>query len=130
MRRLGTKDLLLTRCLHSSPTPEACATLKRSWRARRRVVITRACARCTKQTLKIKHFYGSENAVRIQIAVALIAFLLAHAAQTVIDSLTKFARLIQATILHRRPIDRLRRRGDELDSAPMQSARQLVLLWS
>lgn len=39
-----------------------------------------------KQTLKIKHFLGtSENAVRIQIAVALIAFLLlrlAYAAQT------------------------------------------------
>jgi IS4 transposase len=42
--------------------------------------------RWVKQMLKIGHFLGrSENAVRIQIAVALIAFLLlrmAHAAQT------------------------------------------------
>jgi len=47
--------------------------------------------RWIKQTLKIKHFLGtSENAVRIQIAVALIAFLLlrlAYAAQTAVEGL-------------------------------------------
>ena len=35
--------------------------------------------RLMKQTLKITHFIGrSENAVRIQLAIALIAFLLLH----------------------------------------------------
>ena len=46
--------------------------------------------RWVKQTLKIRHFLGTgENAVRIQIAVALIAFLLlrlAQAAQTAVQS--------------------------------------------
>ena len=52
--------------------------------------------RWIKQTLKITHFLGtSENAVRIQIAVALIAFLLlrlAQAAQTAVQSPLAFAR--------------------------------------
>ena len=51
--------------------------------------------RWVKQTLKITRFVGaSENAVRIQIAVALIAFLLlrlAQAAQTAIQSPLAFA---------------------------------------
>jgi IS4 transposase len=38
--------------------------------------------RWVKQTLRIEHFVGvSENAVRIQIAVALIAFLILRMAQ-------------------------------------------------
>src|SRR3954451_493269 len=52
--------------------------------------------RWVKQTLKIRHFVGvSENAVRIQIAVALIAFVLrrlAQAAQDAIESPLTFAR--------------------------------------
>jgi hypothetical protein len=67
--------------------------------------------RWVKQTLKIRHFLGtSENAVRIQIAVALIAFLLlrmAQAAQTAVSSPLAFARLVRANLMHRRPIDRL-----------------------
>jgi hypothetical protein len=67
--------------------------------------------RWIKQTLKIKHFLGtSENAVRIQIAVALIAFLLlrlAHTTQTSIQSLLTFTRLVRANLMQRRPIDRL-----------------------
>lgn len=81
--------------------------------------------RWIKQTLKIKHFIGrSENAVRIQIAVALIAFLLlrlAHAAQRTIPSLLGFARLVRANLMHRRPLDRM------LDPLPplIQNQRQL-----
>jgi len=64
--------------------------------------------RWVKQTLKISHFVGtSENAVRIQIAVALIAFLLlrlAHDANRNVASPLAFARLIQANLMHRRPI--------------------------
>lgn len=67
--------------------------------------------RWIKQTLKIKHFIGvSENAVRIQIAVALIAFLLlrlAQAAQKIVRSPLDFARLVHANLMHRRQIARL-----------------------
>jgi len=67
--------------------------------------------RWVKQTLKIRQFIGrSENAVRIQIAVALIAFLLlrlAHAAQRTVHSLLGFARLVRANLMHKRPLDRL-----------------------
>ena len=67
--------------------------------------------RWVKQTLKITRFLGtSENAIRIQIAVALIAFLLlrlAQAAQSAIVSPLAFARLVRANLMHRRPLDRL-----------------------
>ena len=64
--------------------------------------------RWVKQTLKIRHFLGtSENAVRIQIAVALIAFLLAQASQETVHSPLAFARLVRANLMHRRRIDRL-----------------------
>ena len=64
--------------------------------------------RWVKQTLKISHFLGtSENAVRIQISVALIAFLLlrlAHDANKIVASPLAFARLIRANLMHRRSI--------------------------
>ena len=69
--------------------------------------------RWVKQTLKIHHFIGtSENAVRIQIAVALIAFLLLRLAQDatkIVESPLTFARLIRANLMHRRPIRELLR---------------------
>jgi hypothetical protein len=64
--------------------------------------------RWVKQVLRINHFLGtSENAVRIQIAVALIAFLLlrlAHDADRIVASPLAFARLIRANLMHRRSI--------------------------
>lgn len=67
--------------------------------------------RWVKQTLKIKHFIGvCENAVRIQIAVALIAFLIlrmAQAAQKIVRSPLTFARLLRANLMHKRRIDEL-----------------------
>jgi IS4 transposase len=67
--------------------------------------------RWIKQTLKIKRFLGtSQNAVRIQIAVALIAFLLLRAAQKAYGfagSALAFARLVRANLMHRRPIRQL-----------------------
>ena len=67
--------------------------------------------RWIKQTLKIKHFLGrSENAVRIQIAVALIVFLLlrlAYATQRVVHSLLGFTRLVRANLMHKRSLERL-----------------------
>lgn len=67
--------------------------------------------RWIKQTLRITRFVGnSENAVSIQIAVALITFLLlrlAQATQKAIPSPIAFARLIRANLMHRRSIDNL-----------------------
>ena len=67
--------------------------------------------RWIKQTLKITRFLGcSENAVRIQIAVALIAFLLlrlAQATQKTVQSPLAFARLVRANLMHRRRLDHL-----------------------
>jgi hypothetical protein len=64
--------------------------------------------RWVKQTLKIDHFFGtSETAVRIQITVALIAFLLlrlAHDAHKIVASPLAFARLIKTNLMQRRSI--------------------------
>jgi len=86
--------------------------------------------RWVKQTLRITHFLGaSENAVRIQIAVALIAFLLLRIAQAAVKTTLSplaFARLIRANLMHRRRIDRL------LCSDPPSSLNpaQLAIQWS
>jgi Transposase DDE domain len=86
--------------------------------------------RWVKQTLKITRLLGaSENAVRIQIAVALIAFLLlrlAQAGQRAIASPLAFARLVRANLMHRRRIDRLLRAPPD---EPVNTA-QLALAWS
>lgn len=67
--------------------------------------------RWIKQTLKITTFLGvSENAVRIQVAVALIAFLLlrlAQATQSTVKTPLAFARLVRVNLMHRRRLDRL-----------------------
>jgi len=82
--------------------------------------------RWIKQTLKITRFIGtSENAVRVQIAIALIAFLLLRLAQvgqkTPLSPIV-FSRLIRANLMHRRPIDNL------LEPPPiLQDQRQMSL---
>lgn len=64
-----------------------------------------------KQNLRIARFLGtSENAIRIQIFVALIAYLVlrtAHAAQNAVNRPLTFARLVRLNIMHRRRLDRL-----------------------
>lgn len=86
--------------------------------------------RWVKQTLKIRRFFGTtENAVRIQIAIALIAFLLlrlSQAAQNVVRSPLAFARLVRANLMHRRRIDRLLDPQTPADPNP----NQLALQWS
>jgi Transposase DDE domain/Domain of unknown function (DUF4372) len=86
--------------------------------------------RWIKQVLKIRHFLGtSQNAVTIQIAVALIAFLLLRMAQTgqnAVDSALAFARLVRANLMHRRPLDRLL---DPQQVSPSNPA-QLALQWN
>ena len=83
--------------------------------------------RWVKQTLRIRHFLGtSENAVSIQIAVALIAYLLlgiAHAAQKAVPSPLAFARLIRTNLMHRKRIDRL----TGPDPTPPQNSLQMII---
>jgi len=80
--------------------------------------------RWVKQNLKIKRFLGtSENAVKAQIAVALIAFLLirmAHHATSFTASLLTFARLIRANLMHRRPLENLATPPPPIVRAPLQ----------
>lgn len=67
--------------------------------------------RWVKQHLKIKRFLGtSENAIKTQIAVALIAFLIlriAHKTTSPNITLLTFTRLVRANLMHRRPIQNL-----------------------
>jgi hypothetical protein len=95
--RIVTNDL-------DAPADEIAELYKRRWQIE-------LFFRWVKQTLKIGHFFGtSENAVRIQIAVALIAYLLlrmAHALQSSVTSLLAFTRLVAKNLMHRRPIERL-----------------------
>jgi hypothetical protein len=97
MLRIVSNDL-------DAPAEEIAALYKQRWQIE-------LFFRWVKQTLRIRRFIGtSENAVRIQIAVALIAFLilrLAQTAQTVVRSPLEFARLARTNLMHRRPIDRL-----------------------
>lgn len=85
--------------------------------------------RWVKQTLKIRHFIGNnENAIRIQIAVALIAFLLlriAHNAQKAVLSPLAFARLIRANLMHRKTLDALPKQPLK----PPKDTKQLSLTW-
>ena len=95
--RILTNDL-------DAPAQEIADLYKRRW-------AIELFFRWVKQTLRIKHFIGrSENAVRIQIAVALIAYLLIRLAKDavkIIESPLAFARLIRANIMHRRDLDQL-----------------------
>jgi IS4 transposase len=83
--------------------------------------------RWVKQTLRIKHFLGrSENAVRIQVAVALMAYILIRMAKDsvkVVDSPLAFARLLRVNIMHRRDLDQLLKPPP----SPQQDPRQLSL---
>ena len=82
--------------------------------------------RWVKQTLNIRHFVGtSENAVRLQIAVALIAFVLlrlAQATQDAIKSPLAFARLVRTNLMHRRRIDQLLRPETRPKGRPEKAA--------
>ncbi len=86
--------------------------------------------RWVKQTLKIRHFLGtSENAVRIQIAVALIAYLLLRLAQgdqSTVKSPLAFARLVRANLMHRKRLDRLLMP----ENTKLESPNQMILQWT
>lgn len=81
-----------------------------------------------KQNLKIRHFLGtSENAVRIQIFVALIAYLLLRMAQACQDKVSQplaFARLVRLNLMHRRHIGEL----SQLQRRPVTNQDQMLLI--
>jgi transposase len=106
-----------------APAEQIAALYKRRW-------AIELFFRWVKQTLKIRHFLGtSQNAVRIQIAVALIAYLLlklAQADQTAIPSPLAFARLVRANLMHRKRIDALAGPPKPTQQTPAQ----LAFTWS
>ena len=99
MLRILSNDLI-------APAREIADLYKRRW-------AIELFFRWVKQTLKITRFLGtSENAVRAQIAVALIAYLLlrrAQATQRAIESPLAFARLVRSNLMHRRDLHNLLR---------------------
>ena len=107
----------------NAPAQEIADLYKRRWQIE-------LFFRVMKQTLKIRHFIGrSENAVRIQIAVALIAFVLlsqlrkmAQVNQTLLET----TRLIRANLMHRRDFTALK----QPQKPPPIDTRQLCLNWS
>jgi Transposase DDE domain len=117
----GKRLRILTNDL-DAPAQEIADLYKRRWQIE-------LFFRVMKQTLKITKFLGrSENAVRIQIAVALIAFLLLRQLQDVTKAKHGFlelARLVRANLMHRKDVSRLR---DDNPAQPSDS-RQLQLNW-
>lgn len=117
--RILTNDL-------EAPAQEIADLYKRRW-------MIELFFRWGKQNLKLRHFLGtSENAVRIQIAVALIAFVLlrlAQASQTIIESPLTFTRLARSNLTQSRRIDQLlhpppqleRRRTEQRTPRPQQA---------
>lgn len=95
--RLVTNDL-------DAPAEEIAALYKRRWEVE-------LFFKWIKQNLKIRRFLGtSENAVKIQIYIALIAFILlraAYKAQKAIQRHQAFARIVRQNIMHRKRLDRL-----------------------
>jgi Transposase DDE domain/Domain of unknown function (DUF4372) len=84
-----------------SPAEEIAALYKTRWQIE-------LFFRWVKQNLKIKKFLGtSENAVRIQLTVAMIAYLLvriAHACQVAVKAPVTFARLVRSNLMHAKTI--------------------------
>jgi Transposase DDE domain/Domain of unknown function (DUF4372) len=97
--RLLTNDL-------DAPAQEIADLYKRRWQIE-------LFFRLMKQTLRITKFVGrSENAVRIQIAVALIAYLLLRMLQKLAKETHGFlelVRLVRANLMHRKDPTRLRK---------------------
>lgn len=113
---------LVTNDLHS-PAQEIADLYKQRWQIE-------LFFKWIKQNLKIKHFLGtSENAVRIQLFVALIAYLLlkqAQANQTAIPRPVTFTRLVRLNLMHRRPINALNKPKIPIPENPDQMCLELI----
>jgi hypothetical protein len=111
--RILTNDL-------DAPAQEIADLYKRRWRIE-------LFFRVMKQTLKITKFLGrSENAVRIQIAVALIAYLLLRALHEITKAAHGFlelVRLVRANLMHCKEVAKMRQNTPP----PPLDSRQLEL---
>jgi len=121
--RIETGKILRILCNDlEAPAQEIADLYKRRW-------AVELFFRWVKQNLKIRHFLGtSENAVRIQIAVALIAFLLLRIAQNnqkTVKSPLAFARLVRINLMHRKRLDRLL----QADTPSTLQTTQLAIQW-
>ena len=120
--RIGTGKIirLVTNDLDAS-ADEIAALYKQRWQIE-------LFFKWVKQNLKIRHFLGtSENAIRIQIFVALIAYILlrgAQATQSVVTQPLAFARLVRLNLMHRRKIADLK----NPPKPPPQDTTQLSLV--
>jgi hypothetical protein len=121
MTETGKRLRILTNDL-DAPAQEIADLYKRRWQIE-------LFFRLMKQTLRITHFIGrSENAVRIQIATALITFLLLQMLQQLTKAKHGFlelVRLVRANLMHRKDFTRLR--GNQ--SPPQVDSRQITLNW-
>lgn len=121
MSETGQRLRILSNDL-DAPAQEIADLYKRRWQIE-------LFFRLMKQTLKITHLIGrSENAVRIQIAVALIAFLLLrllHKMTKAQHGFLELVRLVSANLMHRKDLTRLR----QIQTPPPTDQRQLSLNW-
>ena len=121
MTETGERLRILSNDL-DAPAKEIADLYKRRWQIE-------LFFRLMKQTLKITHLIGrSENAVRIQIAAALITFLLLHLLRKmtkVQHSFLDLVRLVRANLMHRKDLTRLR----QIQTPPPIDQRQLSLNW-
>jgi IS4 transposase len=106
-----------------APAQEIADLYKRRW-------LIELFFRLMKQMLRITRFIGrSENAVRIQIAVALITFLLLHLLQKMTKvkyGFLELVRLVRSNLMHRKDVTRLR----HIQAPPPIDSRQLTLNWA
>ncbi len=104
MTDTGKKLRILSNDL-DAPADEIADLYKRRWQIE-------LFFRLMKQTLKIRHFIGrSQNAVRIQVATALIAHLLLFMLQNITKAKHGFlelARLVRANLMHRKSANNLK----------------------
>jgi hypothetical protein len=122
MTETGKRLRILSNDL-DAPAQEIADLYKRRW-------LIELFFRLMKQMLRITRFIGrSENAVRIQIAVALIAFLilhLLHKMTKVQHGFLELVRLVRTNLMHRKHIARLR----QVQVQPPIDSRQLILNWA
>jgi hypothetical protein len=121
MTETGKRLRILSNDL-DAPAQEIADLYKRRW-------LIELFFRTMKQMLRITRFIGrSENAVRIQIAVALIAFLILHLMHKITQvkhGFLEFVRLVRANIMHRKDVTRLHK----VQSPKPIDSRQLALDW-